>query len=157
MAAANFILALLYPSQTESRKHPFLAATSVMPLLLAMSLMGGLLSSYFHWDPSGRTMSRELIRRAIPATNLAVANMSRGTRYSLSFYLRQEVADWDGEHPQEGYLLLGSQSCKRRVPPTLECEQVPFDSDLTGRFLYKISVAKSAGGLPRSGEAQKEK
>jgi 4-amino-4-deoxy-L-arabinose transferase-like glycosyltransferase len=157
MAAANFILALLYAPQIESRKHPFLAGASVAPFLFAMSVMGGLLSSYFHWDPSGRTLSKELIRRAIPATNLAVANMSRGTRYSLSFYLRQEVADWDGEHPQEGYLLLGSQSCKRRVPPTFECEQVPFDSDLTGRFLYKISLAKSAGGLAGSGELEQKK
>jgi 4-amino-4-deoxy-L-arabinose transferase-like glycosyltransferase len=157
MAAANFTLALLYPSQIENRKHPFLAATSVIPLLLAISLIGGLLSSYFHWDPSGRTLSKELIFRAIPATNLAVANMSRGTRYSLSFYLRQEVADWDEEHPQEGYLLLGSQSCKRSVPPTFECEQLPFNSDLTGRFLYRISLAKSVSGLASSGELQQKK
>ncbi len=156
LSTCNLIFGILYPSQSRGGEGHLYAAASVVPLLVALFLADGLLSSYFHWDPSGRTLSQELLRRGIPASNLAVANMSRGKRYSLSFYLRQEIGEWDREHLPEGYLLLGRHLRESELQDGARSEEIPFDSERTGYFLYRVERA-SAGGLPRSRQLQQEK
>jgi hypothetical protein len=132
------------------------AAFAVVPILVAMSLTDKLIASYFLWDPSGRTIARELQLQKIPADQLSVTSMSRGMQFSLNFYLHQEVKTWDLDNPTEGYLLLGSKAWKHWVPPPLVCEEIPFDSESTGRFLYRVTGPCSAGRADGSGEAHKK-
>ncbi len=153
MGAANLLLAIFYPSRPSTVIRRFLAASSVVPILIVVSLADVLLASYFRWDPSGRTLSEELRRSGIPESGLMVRSMSRGQRYSLSFYLHNEVTDWDVEHPRDGYILLEGRYCRDAMGPGLACTEIPFNLEKTGFFLYRIEL-QSSGGLPRSGEAQ---
>jgi 4-amino-4-deoxy-L-arabinose transferase-like glycosyltransferase len=148
MGVSNLILATLYPLRRDRGERRLFAVICVVPLLLGVSLMDRLFSSYFHWDPSGRTISQELLRRGIPTRDLAVRSMSRGQRYSLGFYLHHEIAEWDREHPREGYLLVGGRYCGMEVASDLTCREIPFDLGTTGFFLYRIE-RRSPPTLPR--------
>lgn len=153
MGAANLFLAIFCPSRPSTDIRRAFAACSVVPILIFVSLADVLLTSYFRWDPSGRTLSEEIRRNGIPSLGLLVRSMSRGQRYSLSFYLHDEVTDWDVDHPKEGYILLGGRYCRDAMGPGLTCREIPFNQEKTGFFLYRIEP-QSPGGLPRSGEAQ---
>jgi len=150
MGAANIFLGIFYPAYSATDLRKLLAASAVVPILLAASLTDVLLSSYFRWDPSGRTLSEEIRRIGIPSPELLVRAMSRGQRYSLSFYLHHEVTEWDAEHPREGYLLLGAKYCRGMIGSDLTCEEIPFNLEKTGFFLYRIE-RRSSDSLPRSG------
>jgi 4-amino-4-deoxy-L-arabinose transferase-like glycosyltransferase len=151
MGAANIFLGIFYPSCSATDLRRLLAASSVVPILLAVSLTDGLLSSYFPWDPSGRSLSEEIRRNGIPSQELRAGVMSRGQRYSLSFYLHNEVTEWESEHPREGYLLLGGKYCKGIMGSDLTCEEIPFNLEKTGFFLYRIE-RRSSSELRRSGQ-----
>ncbi len=153
MGVANLLLGSLYPSYRDRGHRQLFAACCVLPILLALSLTDAFLLSFFHWDPSGRTLSQELQRQGIPTDKLAVKVMSRSQRYSLSFYLQREIPEWDREHPREGYLLLGGRCSGSVDGPDLACEEVPFNLAQTGFFLYRIE-RRSLGGRPCSGQPQ---
>jgi hypothetical protein len=148
LSAANFLLGLGLSPMAKTKIGTVVRACSVLPVLLAGTFSQRLLSSFFLWDPSGRTLAEELRRDEIPVDNLAVI-MSRAQRYSLSFYLRREVPDWDREHPHDGYLLSGGRFCKGIVGENFACDEIPFDLQKTGFFLYRVRarlVSSSAGG-----------
>jgi len=86
----------------------------------------------------------------VPLCDFVVRAMSRGQRYSLNFYLHHEVTEWDAEHPREGYLLLGAKYCRGMIGSDLTCEEIPFNLEKTGFFLYRIE-RRSSDSLPRSG------
>jgi 4-amino-4-deoxy-L-arabinose transferase-like glycosyltransferase len=151
MGLANIFLGLFYPSGSRTDFRKLLAASSVVPILLAVSLADGLLSSYFRWDPSGRSLSQEIRRNGIPSQELLVRTMSRGQRYSLSFYVHNEVTEWEAEQPREGYLLSGGRYCRGIMGSDLTCEEVPFNLEKTGFFLYRIE-RRSSAGLSHSGQ-----
>jgi 4-amino-4-deoxy-L-arabinose transferase-like glycosyltransferase len=148
--ATNFSFGILFSSWWKGRFRALAMAVSVLPILVAVFLTDALISAYFRWDPSGRTIARQLQVRRIPTGRLAIM-INQGMQYSLSFYLHQEVRTWDVDHPTEGYLLLGGRTCKHLVMPPLECEELPFDLKSTGRFLYRVTIPGSVQGS-RSGE-----
>jgi 4-amino-4-deoxy-L-arabinose transferase-like glycosyltransferase len=129
-----------------------LAACCVLPIVLAVANTHKLLPSFFFWDPSGRSLSEGLQRRAIPTDELFVSkNMNRGLHYSLNFYLHQEIPDWDSSNPQQGYLLTGGRHPRHQAGSELTFEEIPFDLRTTGYFLYKVQRPSLAGN-PGSGE-----
>jgi 4-amino-4-deoxy-L-arabinose transferase-like glycosyltransferase len=132
-----------------------LAACCVLPILFAVSNSDKLLPSFFSWDPSGRTLSEELQRHAIPTAELNVSKyMNRGQRYSLSFYLHQEMPEWDSEHPHQGYLLIGNRHSKFQAGSDFTFEEIEsFDLRKTGYFLYRVQPPSTAGH-PGSGQSQ---
>jgi 4-amino-4-deoxy-L-arabinose transferase-like glycosyltransferase len=118
--------------------RPALQQCAVLPVLVAMMFANDLMRPLFRWDPSGRTIAREVQRLRIPTTSLGVNGMNRAMQYSLSFYLHEEVKSWDPRSETGGYLLTSSQNCERVVGPDYFCEEQPFDSAKTGRFLYLV-------------------
>lgn len=157
MATANLLSGIFVSSLRVNEPRLLVAASCILPILLVMSLVDKLLPSLFLSDPSGRSLAHELQVRKIPADKLAVAWMNRGLHYSLNFYLRKEIRIWDEEHPTEGYLIAESKVCKRLAPPPLACEEIPIDAESTGKSLYRVSLASSAGSLPRGGQLQQKK
>ena len=151
---ANLILGCFHGRITA---HRLAAACSVLPILAVLCLAAKFTPLLFVWDPSGRSIAHELQLRKIPSDRLALLGMNRGLHYSLNFYLRDEIKDWDQDHASDGYLLTGGRSCKYVAPPTLACEEVPFDLASTGRFLYRLVPANSPDNLPRSGQPQQKK
>jgi hypothetical protein len=117
---------------------------SVLPILLALLFIHKFLPSVFRWDPSGRMIARELQLRRIPSENLVVSGMSRSLRYSLSFYLRAEIQEWGADHPAQGFLLTARRGCKDLATKS-KCEEIDFDSESTGRFLYRVTADDSLG------------
>jgi 4-amino-4-deoxy-L-arabinose transferase-like glycosyltransferase len=139
---------------SKGKFGPTLGACCVLPILLAVSKADELLPSYFYWDPSGRTLTEELRRLAIPIAELNVSkNMNRGLRYSLDFYLHQEIPEWDSEHPHQGYLLIGNRRPKSQTESAFTFDEVSSDVRRTGYFLYKIQP-QSAAGRPSSGQSK---
>jgi 4-amino-4-deoxy-L-arabinose transferase-like glycosyltransferase len=156
MGLANVFLGIFYPSCSGTDLRKLLAASSVVLILLAVSLADGLLSSYFRWDPSGRSLSEEIRRNGIPSQELRARAMSRGLRYSLSFYVHNEVTEWEAEHPREGYLLSGGRYCRWIMGSDLTCEEIPFNLEKTGFFLYRVE-RRSADRSSHSGQPHQEK
>ena len=97
-----------------------------------------------------------LLRGRNPSRNAAASNavqkMRRGQRYSLSFYLRQEIPEWDPKHPLTGYVLTGGNRLAPEEFQTFEYAEVPFDFEKTGFRLYQ--VRPSIGGAPGGGETK---
>jgi 4-amino-4-deoxy-L-arabinose transferase-like glycosyltransferase len=149
LGLANLILGLAY-TPTESGFRRVLAACCVLPILFALFQTDSFIADLFPWDPSGRAIAHELRLRDIPTDLLMVAGMSRGLHYSLNFYLHQEIKGWDSATPTQGFLLTGSRLCKGLVGPNYSCQQLPFNLESTGRFLYRVkptpSVERSASG-----------
>jgi 4-amino-4-deoxy-L-arabinose transferase-like glycosyltransferase len=156
LGATNFLFGILLPTSCNGGLRALAAAASVLPFLLALSLTDSLISAYFRWDPSGRTIARQLLVQKIPTERLFVPGMNRGMQYSLSFYLHQEVKTWDVDHPTEGYLLTGGLGCKYWSSRPLACEKLPFDEKATGRFLYRVTIPDSVQ-RSRSGEHVQKK
>jgi 4-amino-4-deoxy-L-arabinose transferase-like glycosyltransferase len=141
IGAANLIVALFPPRTSRHEFGPLLSALTVVPILAALLLTNRLLPSFFFWDPSGRTIARQIEQRGVPTDHLFVQGMRRGQMYSLSFYLRKEVQTWNQDRPVEGYLLTGSRLCKDLAPPTWSCQKQPFDVESTGESLFRVSPA----------------
>ena len=136
-AIAN-VIAGISPWLSRFRNRDLAAAMAVVPVLIVVLFANVFVVSYFRWDPSGRTIAREIQRQHIPPSSLAVTDMSRGQQYSLSFYLHQEIKAWDATSETGGYLLTGSQNCQGKVGPKFFCEPQPFDLQSTGEFLYLV-------------------
>jgi len=136
-ALVNAIAGALAPL-TRFRRHDLAAGIAAVPVLGALLFANSLLASFFFWDPSGRTVAHEVRRRGIPAGTLSVSGMKRGMQYGLSFYLRQEIKEWDAKSETGGYLLTASHNCERVVGAEFFCEAQPFDTDGTGIFLYLV-------------------
>lgn len=145
MGAANFLLGAFYLQEGGSGPHRLRTALCLLPILFAVMLTYFLLPSFFRFDPSGRTLARELRRRNIPKEKLAVGWMSRGQHYSLNFYLDEEIKDWSQEHSTREYVLTDAHSCRNLVPIPFACEEIPFDTESTGAFLYHVVTIGSAG------------
>jgi 4-amino-4-deoxy-L-arabinose transferase-like glycosyltransferase len=157
MGAANLLLGIFYPPNRTGAHGQISAAYCILPILLAVSLSDHLLPLFFTWDPSGRSLARELQVRKIPTDKLAVASMNRGMHYSLNYYLREEIRSWEQDHPAEGYLVTGGKNCKHLAPAPFTCEEIRIDLESTGSFLYRVSLSSSAGRPSGSGQPQQEK
>jgi hypothetical protein len=150
IAAANWIFGVSYSAGQNERLRALAAGCSVLPVLILFVFADQLLPSFFRYDPSGQTLARELQLRKIPSDQLSVYAMSRGQHYSLNFYLRTEIKDWDRRLPGEGYVLTNSRNCKYLAIPEPNCKEIPIDvQHTTGTLLYKLtrnSAANAAGG-----------
>jgi 4-amino-4-deoxy-L-arabinose transferase-like glycosyltransferase len=155
LATANFILAIA-PLRDKTRFH-LPSACCVVPILITLLLTDRLLPAVFEFDPSGRSLARELQLRRIPSENLRVYSIGRNLHYGLNFYLHQEVRDWDRNQPTDGYILtdFNSKNCGFLDLPASICEQVPFDLGYeSGRFLYRVSPQLSPAHPSGSRQAQ---
>ena len=126
-----------------------LAIGCVLPIFLAVLLLPRFLAGYFLWDPSGRTIAQELVRTGTPIPELMVYKMSRGQHYSLNFYARKEIPDWDMNAEPKEFLLLTSAAGFAEImwSPALanvawkySCESLPFNSRATGESLYRFEL-----------------
>jgi 4-amino-4-deoxy-L-arabinose transferase-like glycosyltransferase len=137
VSMANLLFAV--GLRSGSKTGAAVAACCVVPILLAMVVSDKCLSYVFYWDPSGRALAQEIQRSGIPIAEVSVKTMSRAQRYSLSFYVRSEIAEWDRENPHTGYLLAGSRMRGSMSDKEFKCEEIPFDLQKTGFFLYRIT------------------
>jgi 4-amino-4-deoxy-L-arabinose transferase-like glycosyltransferase len=154
LSFANLFLGVGLSFWSKSKFAPGLAACCVLPILFAVANTDKLLPSFFYWDPSGRALSDGLRHQAIPTDALFVSkNMNRGLHYSLNFYLRREIPEWDGSNLYHGYLLTGHQLFKSQKGSDYTFEEIPFDLKKTGYFLYKVQ-ARSLNGPTRSGQLE---
>jgi len=131
------------------------AALCIAPVLLQLCFFGSI-SSAFGVDDfySGRTIARDLGTNHIPPDQLFYAHMHRGQQYSLSFYLRKEIQQWDPASPKSGYLLVSSRSCGSLVTAPWVCSENPIQLESSGWFVYRVDrgdLMSSLGGLDRGG------
>ena len=157
LGAANALLALLYPANRASLMTRPSAGLCVLPTLVAVLLANHLLPAFFKYDPSGRSLARQLQTRNISRADLAIGSMQRGQHYSLNFYLHEEIKDWNQENSWKQYLLTTRVgSCRSLIPAPLACEPLPFNEDSTGAFLYRVVMRGSANGTAGGGQPQQK-
>jgi 4-amino-4-deoxy-L-arabinose transferase-like glycosyltransferase len=154
VALPNF--PLLFGSRSKSSHANSLAVSflAALPVLIAVLLVNKLIPSLVPLDPSGKTLSSELAVAKIPADSIAVGPMDRGTHFSLNFYLKQEIPDWNSDNPRTGFLILGSRSCSERVLPPFFCEDSPMFLEQSRRYVFKIG---ESGSLDRLGGGRQPK
>lgn len=157
MGAANFVLALLFMPSRDKGHLPHRTAACVLPVLFAAMLAYRIAPSLFEFDPSGRTLARQLQLQNIPLSELAVGWMSRGQHYSLNFYLHQEIKDWNQENSGKQYVLTNMRGCRNLTPIPFACEPMPFNEKTTGVFLYHVIMPGSASGLGSNGGQMQKK
>jgi 4-amino-4-deoxy-L-arabinose transferase-like glycosyltransferase len=154
IALGNLILGIL-DSEGKFPVKQLFAALCVLPILVAVSQTNRYVSVLFPWDPSGRTIARELNRQEIPLDQLVVSSMRRGQQYSLSFYVHREVGKLNPGHPIDGgYLLLNSGRCAELAGSRYSCRKLPFDSKTTGYFLFKLEANSNLVPGAGSGKPQ---
>jgi len=118
----------------------------VIPILLVVLFAGKLVPLVMPVDASGRTITEELNEHHLPIHALRVQNVNRGTHYSLNFYTRTEVPDWDALKPTTGFLLLSSRFCDIWAGKRAACEEPPIFLVNSKRFVYRVAPRDSLGG-----------
>ena len=157
MGGANLVLALFGRLAREKGLLSLLAAASVGPALLSAVLAYSIAPLFFKFDPSGKTLARQLQFQNIPLNKLAVGWMSKGQHYSLNFYLHEEIKDWNQENLTKEYVLTDMPRCRNLTPVPFACEPVPFNEQVTGAFLYHILMPGSLQGLGSDGGQPQKK
>jgi 4-amino-4-deoxy-L-arabinose transferase-like glycosyltransferase len=117
----------------------------VVPVLILVFLFPQVSAPWFHYDPSGKTLARELAEKQIPLDQLYIGRMQRGQEYSLSFYLHHEMKTWSKEDPKEGYLLIPSRYCGWLVTLPWTCSDKPVTLESSGWSVYRVERSSSAG------------
>ncbi len=129
----------------RASKNNLLAASSslcVVPVLILLLQFPSLSRGFLPYDPSGKTLAREITLLGLPAQSIYAGPMRRGMQYSLSFYLHSEVQAWDPEKQQEGYLILGGKNCSRFVAAPWTCSSAPLNPNSSDRFIYRVELKK---------------
>jgi 4-amino-4-deoxy-L-arabinose transferase-like glycosyltransferase len=134
-ALANFVLTIRRSDQ-QPVFDPALLCT--VPVLLILLMFPTFSRPWLRWDPSGKTLAADIRANQIPPDQVFVAHMPRGQQFSLSFYLHQEIQDWNVDSPKEGYLLLNSKECSDDVNPHWKCEDQHIRLGAGGWFLYHV-------------------
>lgn len=137
LALAN-VMPGIFSVRSRFRSDELLAASAVAPILCVLLFANMFLVSFSRWDLSGRSIAQEVQRQRIPPSVLSVSGMNRGLQYGLSFYLHQEIKNWDTHSETGGYLLTGAKDCEHIVGAEFFCEAQPFNFESTGRFLYLV-------------------
>jgi 4-amino-4-deoxy-L-arabinose transferase-like glycosyltransferase len=143
-ALANLLLALRHKETGNLRS---INSFCVVPILVLVCLFQQISSPWLRYDPSGKTLARELAEKHIPFDKLYTSRMSRGQQYSLSFYMHHEIESWDKEHSKDGYLLTPSKWCGEFVASPWVCAANPIELPSSGWFVYQVERSDSAGGL----------
>ena len=158
IGAANLLLAFFARPARKRDFLPLRAAACVVPVLVAAMLAYYIAPSFFKFDPSGKSLARQLQLQNIPLGELAVGWMSPGQHYGMNFYLHEEVKDWNRDNLGKKYVLTDVPRCRNLTPVPFACEPVPFNEEHTGVFLYRILMPGSLEGPHRDDrKAQKEK
>src|SRR5262249_36952157 len=139
-------------STTKAKTSTMLVPWFVSPVLAIVLNAPVVVQDFFYQDPSGKAIANELAARGIPSDHVSVAQMHRGQRYSLSFYLKNEIPECDTKYPHEGYILVGSRRCPIGESAIFSCKETPFGLSKTGFFLYQ--VRRKSVGAGGSGEVQ---
>jgi 4-amino-4-deoxy-L-arabinose transferase-like glycosyltransferase len=149
LGLANAMFAVFGVSETKIDTLRLRVVSRLLPVLFAVKLAYFLVPSYFRFDPSGRTLARELQVQNIPKDKLAIGRMSRGQHFSLNFYLREEIKDWNSENSTKEFVLTEPHSCGKLNPVPLACEPVPLGGPAAGPVLYHVVMA---GSVQRPGD-----
>jgi 4-amino-4-deoxy-L-arabinose transferase-like glycosyltransferase len=113
------------------------------PSILVLMLFSHFLATIFPHDPSGRTLSRELLTETVVGRDLFIANMNRGKHYSLNFYLKRVIPDWDPKFPTTGLLLTEGKNCHAIVSAPDTCSLEVFELYESGVFVYEVTPQSS--------------
>jgi 4-amino-4-deoxy-L-arabinose transferase-like glycosyltransferase len=148
-ALANFFLwiALSKSGLSRTRLRIFEAVGMALPVIVLVLSTKVLLSSFVPVDPSGKTIADELELYGYSANDLAIQGMHRGTHFSLNFYLKQEIPDWDVANSTSGFLLLNGRNCEAVVGKAGSCNDTPDYLPAAQRYVYKVTTKKSLTGL----------
>jgi 4-amino-4-deoxy-L-arabinose transferase-like glycosyltransferase len=115
------------------------ALLCVLPILLMLLMFHAVSHPWLRWDPSGRTLAKELEARQIPAEQIYVGSGTRGMQYSLSFYLHHEIQRWNEEDPKAGYVLFYSRrNCKSLAKSPWTCDSEPVYLEASGWWLHRV-------------------
>ena len=154
LAAADAVWALSEISGPNSPMAFALQAASIVLVLLLVLFANRLISGFIVWDPSGRTLAKELRLRNTPLDTLSVRSMNRGQLYSLNFYLRKEIPLLQQDELREGSVLLRSSMCERLSSDGWQTRELAFDAQRTGWFLCEVKERNSADGAAHGGQVR---
>ncbi len=122
-------------------------ALCVIPILVLLLFFPQLSAPWLSYDPSGRTLARELQEKQVSLDGLYLAEMPRGQEYSLDFYTHRQLESWDIAEPKTGRLLLRTTACGLYVKPPWTCVHDPLELPQSGWFVFNVVPENSVDGL----------
>lgn len=141
LAAANYLLSL------KLGRSPVASALAPISMLALLLLSPQFLTVVFPADPSGRSIARELQEERVPIDRIFTGHMPRGQHFSLNFYLRKEVPEWNPQEPREGYLLLRRRHCSEIVKSPWICTGDAKYLPSSGYFVFRVEREPLVSGL----------
>jgi hypothetical protein len=131
--------------QKNSNARSTLFAASTIPVIVFLLFSGNSLRTADHTWFTAKQVATEIQRHAIPLDRLSVQTYkNRAWRYTLNFYLHQEVPDWDNNPNAEAFLISGSgKGCSLLSPREFQCSSIPLGPSAEGWWVVHITPKSS--------------
>jgi 4-amino-4-deoxy-L-arabinose transferase-like glycosyltransferase len=155
LAIPNLLMGLAFWPAKNVRIQNSLLALAMASLTCSIFFADRILQDLqpIYWRE--KDLASQLLARGVPKdrTYLYWA-VSRNTRYALSFYLHQELQDWDQNAEADGYVVSGSVDCGRLRKRGFNCEEVPLGASAKGWFVSHVTAKSSVNRPASSGKPQ---
>jgi 4-amino-4-deoxy-L-arabinose transferase-like glycosyltransferase len=121
LALANLLLGALF---FFSRRSAALIA-AVFPVLLGFALLDHVSTFTPLSTLSARYVADQIQAQRIPVADLRVSQLRRAALYSLNFYLRTDLQEWDGDASREIYLFTKKDAAPcSKLPKDVTCSEL---------------------------------
>jgi 4-amino-4-deoxy-L-arabinose transferase-like glycosyltransferase len=132
------------------------ASLCVVPMLFSIMIADEIVSGLV--SLSSRDLAFQLLAQHVPPEHTFIYHgMGRSLRYTLNFYVRRELPDWDEKPDADAYVVSGTFNCERLRRQGFECVDVLLGSSASGWFVSHVTPRNLTDRLPRSGQPQQEK
>ena len=155
LAIPNLLIGLAFWPSKNGRMQNSLLALAMASLTCSIFFAGRMLEDLqpIYWRE--KELASQLLAHGVPKdrTYLYLA-VNRNTRYALSFYLHQELLDWDQNAEADGYVISGSVDCRRLRKRGFSCEEVALGASAEGWSVSHVTAKSSANRPASSGKPQ---
>jgi 4-amino-4-deoxy-L-arabinose transferase-like glycosyltransferase len=141
LAIPNLLVGLAFwPSKNRHMQNSLLAlamASLTCSIFFADRILEDLTPIYWR----ERDLAAQLLAHRVPKDRTYLYSaVGRNTRYALSFYLHQELLDWDQNAEAGGYVVSGSVDCRGLRKRGFSCEEVPLGASAEGWSVSHITA-----------------
>jgi 4-amino-4-deoxy-L-arabinose transferase-like glycosyltransferase len=137
----NAVLAYAFLGKHESSRRGLFFALSAIPVFVVLLGSGGFLTAMNPiWSPA-RALANQIQLQNVPSSKFRVlSNLSRGTHYSINFYLYSEIEEWNpADLHSEQFVLSGAKHCGKLSSDYLACSEISLGPGAEGRWLLHLT------------------
>ncbi len=111
---------------SKSAVRNLAGAVSIATVLVPLLYFGSHVEELSVTDLSARTLASEIQQWRIPPTQLTLFRSNRAWRYSLNFYLHEELKDWELSSKTSSYVISPEINCREISAVGFQCKNIPL-------------------------------